>query len=389
MVFPLPRVVPDAQPGGGIFNVFKNIMGSANELTRGQLENQFYPQTQSANNASKLAYANLMGPQFVSKLFNNPAILANMPDNQLKDALNLVVQSGTGKTSGQNYLNNLNNSNNQPNPLSSLLNQPNLSNADRNNIRGMQPGQSYVVQGNQSSMGQPMMNQGNPQQPMSMPHQQSSFSENVGNYQGTIKELEEAGKIRANDIKDLNNTVFNGETKQATLNDIGKILSSPEFEQIRQVPLAGRHELSYYSKFGTPEQQSMVGQYYTLTGNIIKDSARDFAGQFRRGEQQLLQSMKPSPSDTVDTARGKIESLSYMNKLLTERSRSTSQLMSKNHINKLEAQDIADKRIDGDKLRNEIHDKLYPNVQIKNKSTGEIRNVPISEARKLGAVPNV
>ena len=172
------------------------------------------------------------------------------------------------------------------------------------------------------------------------------------------------------------------------IDEVSDILASPTFEQIRQTPLAGHHELQYYAKEGTPEQQQMVGKYYTLTGNLIKDASRDFAGQFRKGEQQLLNGMKPSPSDTVDSAKGKTETLSVLNKMLAARSRLTSKIMSEHHVNKLQALEEADRQVDGEAIRRQVHDRLNPMVTIKNRKTGETKTITAAEARKLG-VPNV
>jgi hypothetical protein len=367
-----------------------------------KIKNQYAPVTVPAEAASKLAYANLMGPQFLAKMMGNEGIVANMPESQKKSALELLNRAATGQGTGNSVFNQLSQPKDQPDnsllsivgnklknifsgqtpeqaqsPKNALLNneQPNLSQQDQQNIENMQPGEAYTIQGNEPNA-QPKMQQ----------EQNPSYAENTGTYKGIVQEGKESGKIRANDIKELNDAVFNGQTKQTTFDSISNLLSSPEFEQIRQVPLAGHHELSYYSKFGTPEQQNMVGQYYTLTGNIIKDSARDFAGQFRKGEQQLLQGMKPNPSDTVDVARGKTESLAVMNKLLTERSRLTSEIMSKYHVNKLQAQEEADKQVNGDLIRQNIHEKLNPTITIRNKKTGEVVTVPIKEARKRGVL---
>lgn len=340
-------------------------LNALNELQKQRFENQilnvkaqYAPLTTLAEAGSKLAYQSLIGPQFVAKLMGNPDILANIPDDKKAEALNMLYRAGSSNP----LINNLEKIPDQQQSLSDFLvnkiknvfSQPSpeaknsvaennmkfdLPERDKNAINNLSPGQSYVIPEN---------------------NKKNSFSENVGRYKGIISEGEKSGDIRANDIKDLNDTFFSAKTNQSTLDNLSNILSSPEFEKIRQVPLAGHHELSYYSKFGTPEQQNMVGQYYTLTGNIIKDSARDFAGAFRTGEQKLLSGMKPSPSDTVDVARGKTEALSIMNKMLSERSRITSDIMSKNHINKLQAQEIADKQIDGKSIRDEIHNKLNP-----------------------------
>jgi len=141
---------------------------------------------------------------------------------------------------------------------------------------------------------------------------------------------------------------------------VNSMIASPEIRELRQVPLAGRHEMSFYAKYGTPAQQQLVGRLYAQMGNIVKDSSRDFAGQFRKGEQQLLQGMKPNDSDTIDSMTGKAESLSVMNKMLMERSRLTSQYMSQYHINKLQASEFADKKINGQAIRDQVHNTLNP-----------------------------
>lgn len=360
--------LPDANfiPGGPITAGLRN----ANAVTAENLDNeikriqaQYAPLTTQAEAASKLAYANLMGPQFLSKLLGNEAVLANFPDAQ--SAIKMLAGISTGQP---NQLNN-------PDINNKLLQNPLLTQVDRTAILNQKPGDAYKIPQTQTQTAIPEATT-------------PSVAQNLANFKGTVEEGKESGKIRAKDIENLNDVVFNGETNQTTLDNIAKILRSPEFEQIRQLPIGGRTELSYYSKFGTPEQQNMIGQYQTLIGNIIKDSARDFPGQFRKGEQQLLQSMKPTPSDTVDTARGKLESLLDMNKMLTERARLTSKFMSERHINKLQAQELADKQINGDSIRQKIHDQLNPTVTIRNKKTGEVKTISISEARKLG-VPNV
>lgn len=351
-------------------------LAQLNELQKQHLENEYYPQNAMAKNASQLAYANLMGPQFLAKLIGNPAILSNTPEDQ-KSALlqklyaaagqkgnNPFNQEGSQPASLSGFLTNklkgLFDNDEKPvgqNPFSSA----NLSQQDQNAISGMKPGDSYVIKGNQNNNDDDQSFH-DPLDLIPTPNSSSkpTFAENQGKYQGVVEEGKKSGQIRAQDIKDLNDIVFNGQTTQTTLDNLSNILGSKEFEQIRQIPLAGQHELSYYAKFGTPEQQNMIGQYYTLTGNIIKDSARDFAGQFRKGEQQLLSGMKPSPSDTVDVARGKTESLSVMQKMLTERAKLTSEIMSKYHSNKLEAQELADKHINGNQIRSQIHNRLNP-----------------------------
>lgn len=370
-----------------------DLVNTSNKGLYEAAKGRYAPTSLKSEAASKLAYANLMGPQFIAKLMGNTDVVANSPQLQNPETIKRLYQAGMGGASGggmpQGGL--------AANPFSSPPpmqgNNGSFNPAPRMPPQGMGsvPQQS---QGAPSSMPAPQGDQGMPEQPQpdqgpSMPPAQvpagrPSYAENVANYSGVVEEGKEAGKIRAKDIDALNTSAYNATTNQDTFDALGQIVASPEFEQIRQTPLLGHHELAYYAKEGTPKQQQMVGQFYTLVGNIIKDSSRDFAGQFRRGEQQLLQSMKPNDADTVDTARGKLEMLTYLNRMLKERATLSSQMMNQHHMNKGQALELADKQINGVQIRQQIHDRLNPTITIRSKKSGEIKTIPVSEARKMG-----
>jgi len=75
MTLPLPRVVADVGPGGGLVTSMGGINSLANDMILRQInevKKQYAPITTQAEAASKLAYANLMGPQFMAKLMANP-----------------------------------------------------------------------------------------------------------------------------------------------------------------------------------------------------------------------------------------------------------------------------------------------------------------------------
>lgn len=381
MGLPLPKVVADVGPGGPLLT----SMNALNDYRINAAKARYAPLSLQAKALSEAAYSNLLGPQYLAKFMGNDSILANLTDDQKNAILSRVTNAGIGQSnannalsqgfnqpSGNSLLNLLHDKfmnafggqgSQQPTsppsqppmqPMqsqqsqqsqqtpqmsdnSAVMNNPGASLQDQQNMGNMRPGDNYTVQGNPST-----------------------FAENIGKYKGVVGEGQESGKIRAQDIKDLNDTYFNAQTKQSTLDDINNMIGSPEIREIRQLPLAGRHEMGYYAKLGTPEQQQLVGRLYAQMGNVVKDSAGDFKGQFRSGEQQLLNGMKPNPGDTVDTMIGKTESLSVMNKMLMERTRLTSELMSRNHINKLQAQEEADKRLNGNAIRRQVHNTLNP-----------------------------
>ncbi|CAB4126991.1 hypothetical protein UFOVP260_39 [uncultured Caudovirales phage] len=167
-------------------------------------------------------------------------------------------------------------------------------------------------------------------------------------------------KEDAKKISDLEKQALSGYQKQETFNELNQDLGSSAFESIRQHPELGRHELAWFEKFGTKDQQEMIGRMRTHMGNIIKDSSRDFAGQFRVGEQALLNSMKPNESDSLSTMKGKAEALTYMNQLLTRRSELEADLMRTQGMSALQARIAANKEIDPKEIKKEIKTILHP-----------------------------
>lgn len=397
---PVPKIVPDVGPGGPISDVYNRLTQSALEQRKRELENQYYGQTAQANALSKLAYANLMGPQFLAKMMGNEQLLANLPDDQKRQALQAIYRAGSDQGTG-NALRNFvaPPSDEQFGGITAPIMNMILDKIKRKDAMQESQPQDALLQSPQSQM-RPSINQqqefgevnrASPQeveQNAQYGNLAHSFAENVGIHKGIVREGEEEGKIRATDREDLNTQVFKGEANKLTYDELANILSNPEFRKLRQLPALNQHELGFYAKYGTPAQREMVGKFYALTGNIIKNSARDFPGQFRKGEQALLSGMKPTDSDTIEVAVGKAQTLAYLDKLFTERARLTSQIMGKNHVDKLTALDAADKQLNFDKIKKQIEEKFEPKITLINKKTGAKQTVTLKKARKMG-IPNV
>lgn len=180
----------------------------------------------------------------------------------------------------------------------------------------------------------------------------------------------ELSKNDAKHVFDLEGIVQNASNSQTTLDSLSDIVSSPSFDEMRQNPILGKYEMGYFAKFGTPEQQNMANQYMTVTGEIVKNAARDFKGQFRVGEQALISSMKPSTSDTAEAARAKTEALAYMNQMLKQRSEISADLIRKG-VAPLEAYKQADEKVNGKELRKVINQRLHEKVAQPMQAKGE------------------
>ena len=126
MALPLPRVVSDVGPGGPLVTAMGGMNSLANEnILRqiNQIKKQYLPTTLGAEAASKLAYANLMGPQFLAKLLASDSAVANMGDPAAKAALEKSVGAGMGRNSGMNAFNQMQQGN-QGNSMFSGIGEP-------------------------------------------------------------------------------------------------------------------------------------------------------------------------------------------------------------------------------------------------------------------------
>jgi hypothetical protein len=100
MALPLPKVVSDVGPGGPLVTAMGGMNSLANDMLLqkiNQVKAKYAPMTTQAEAASKLAYANMMGPQFVAKILGNENLLAGMGDANAKAALAKVLGAGMGQ----------------------------------------------------------------------------------------------------------------------------------------------------------------------------------------------------------------------------------------------------------------------------------------------------
>jgi len=365
-------------------------MQELNEVQKGTLENRYSPMSKMAQAASQLAYARLMGPQFMAKALGNEGIRANLSDPQLKQALDLIYGAGSGQGTGANALNQMpgspenggidtNNpigsllekivgstrnalfggSNSQPQSSNALAQQPNLSAQDRNALGNMHPGDSYQIQGNQQA--QPQTQPVAPQPMANGPSRQ--FPENEGKYKGIVSEGQELGKIRAENINDLDNQYQQAIQAEVPIKHLMDMSQSPTFMNMRnKIPFFQDKQLQALSKIGTPEEQKIIGDFTTTAQNAVANTVSAFKGRILDKEITMANNMKISPNDTWNVMLGKLASIETFNQMTKQRARIAAQLMQQEHINKGDALERADKQIDGMKIRQSVERQLNPPV---------------------------
>jgi hypothetical protein len=175
MALPLPRVVPDTGPGGGLVTAMGGMNALHGQMLQNKMnkiKNEYLPLTLQAQAASQLAYAKLMGPQYVAKLLQNDGVLANLPDAEKKALLGMVTNAGVTATQGGNALGQM--PQQQP-PQHTGVGQPstnNFSGMIKNALMGLLgkgQGQGQAQGGNPFSNAAQSMPQMPQQQPMGMP----------------------------------------------------------------------------------------------------------------------------------------------------------------------------------------------------------------------------
>jgi hypothetical protein len=170
--------------------------------------------------------------------------------------------------------------------------------------------------------------------------------------------LKQRATDRAKGIEELGNIVAGGVELRGTLNQLENTLASPDFESIKQNPLLMGRDLLYYKTQGTPEQQKVVANLQALTGQIVADMAGKFKGQFRIGEQALIEGMKVDPKDPLNIAFGKFEAMKTLNEMAIERNQIAADLMEEQGLSKYKALLEADKSVEGDATRAQVEAQL-------------------------------
>lgn len=416
MALPLPRVVADVEPGGPFVTALRGINALRGDILQNKIRDaqaKFAPLSALADASSKLAYSSLTGPQFLAKILGNSDVLANLSEDQKRQALNAIYAAGSGQQSPNQLLNLAMQQQKPNNSLSDFLTnkiknifsqeqaeqpmlqqlqdqyqQPNLlsdqtqlSSSDKNAIGNLRPGDSYVI-GSSSRNNNDDINPSSSMGLGSNYPKGKSFAENAADFQKVKNQGIETGKIIAKDVDDFGDTYKAALNSQVTLDSLNKVVASPVFQSIRQLPIGQQHQLSWYSKFGTPEQQELIGKFKADTGRIVQDGSQYFRGQFRVGEQKLLESMKVNDNDSPFVAVGKLESLNLFNRMMLERSRIAGNLQDELHLTRVKALEKADKLIDTDAIKKDIKNKLNPMVTIRNKKTGETMTISVDDAMK-------
>lgn len=435
MALPLPKVVADVGPGGGIVTAMGGMNSLANDMLlrqMNQIKKQYLPTTMQAEAASKLAYANLMGPQFLAKIMGNDSALANMSEDQKRAALDIVRKAGMGQGTG----NALMQQGGGGGGLFSGIGQPSTNSlsgwfADKlKHAFGSSPQQNgQAMGGSASNPGQynapaeyssppaPRNNasprppggvqlegeqwydkNGNPvyaddgedsgQSPMDLEvtegQEQPSYAQNTGKFKGSVKQGEEEGKYRAEARKDIGQSQLALSNSGASLNRMASIIKNPVIQEMRsKVPFFQDKQLSYLEKMGTPEQKKLIGDFITTGEQIIASGVQAFGGKPLVREFDLLQRQKINRNDPVHVAEGKLQASIALHDIAEKKNDIIDGLLAKG-VNEAEAVKRANKMVDVSAIERQTQDLLRDKPTEKDiEYMAKKRGISPAEVRKL------
>lgn len=187
---------------------------------------------------------------------------------------------------------------------------------------------------------------------------EKTYAEKAAEFQGIKEEGKQAGKIRAESQKELDQEYQQALQLKGPFTTLNKVISNPVFQNLRNIPGFQQLQLDTKANIGNKEEQDLIGQFQAASRAVVANTIKGFGGRILASEIPLSESMKISPKDTIGVMLGKAPVIEAFNEMTLQRSRLASQIMEKEHISKGAALEKADKMIDGEAIRNQIAKEL-------------------------------
>lgn len=390
-------------------NTGNALINSAIENEIKRIQAQYAPVTSLADAASKLAYAQLMGPQFLAKLMGNKDLLANYTPEQKRTALESTYNAGTSQGTGNallrntnlleqrnisplgRFVNNVKNafgynepeSESQPQSNNALLQSPpKQNNMPTNNSlnnqqgpvtqgTGADAGSTYDSNGNDRRASQAQIdaraNNNQETNPVSEGiangslYNNDTFAENAARYQSLLTEGKELGTERGKAISDLGKDQLALSNSGVILDRITAITQNPEMQNMRnKIPFFQDKQLSYLSKTGTPTEQKIIGDYISSLQAFKAATVNSFKGKPLEKEFNLADKIKIDENDTWNVSQGKLRSLTTLKKIAETKNDIVIDLMTDQHMNLGKAIKQANKLVNTKSIEKEVDKLLNP-----------------------------
>ncbi len=233
---------------------------------------------------------------------------------------------------------------------------------EQNKIQEMQPGDSLVLGQEQSNQGMRGSNQ--QQKALDMLQALGILKETPSQQESREMRTAYQKELGASDVKQLekwNDTLTSNSQITPVLENIQNIAANPAFQEMYKNPEYFGFDLAYLKRFGNKEQQDLLTSLGTNAKSIFQSMGQEFKGAFREFELNLFNKAAPDETrDTIQQIISKANTMMSLRTLISKRLSLANNIVrsSGGKISPANALEIADRQIDGKKVRQEIQDKF-------------------------------
>jgi len=186
------------------------------------------------------------------------------------------------------------------------------------------------------------------------PERELTWDEKAGRSAGIQAEGKEAGTIRAQSQKELDQEYTQALQLKTPLTNLREIIKNPIFQNARKLPGFKGTQTDLTSFLGTKAEKEIIGKFTANVQQLVANTVKGFGGRILASEIPLSESMKINKHEDTDVMLGKLPVLEEFNELTLQRAKVASELIEKYHINKGKALVQANELINGDAIREKI-----------------------------------
>lgn len=221
------------------------------------------------------------------------------------------------------------------------------------------------------------------------PADEGDYITNAARAVGILQQGKKGGDYRAEAVKDIGN-------EQKVLTNTGNVINEvigdftdPEFVALRaEFPYLQNMQLEAASHLKDPRVQEKIGKIIGDLESFKAATVNSFKGQTLKREFEFADKIKPSQSDTVYTALGKMEALKSLHDIAEKKNSLVNKYIEKDHLSQTEAIDRANKEVNVGAIRNKVKELTQPLHEFQNKKTGVTIYLTSNRAKELGLKNN-
>jgi len=170
-------------------------------------------------------------------------------------------------------------------------------------------------------------------------------------------------ELGSSDVKTMgkwDDTITASHEMSPVLNNIQEISANPTFQNMYKNPEYLGKDIDWLSRFGTPEEQKLIGDFTTNQKSIFSSMGQDFKGAFREFELNIFNKASPDIHDTLPQIQAKTNTLLALKGLVSKRLSLAQDIVrsSQGQISPSAALEIADKQINAKEVRKQIDDQF-------------------------------